>query len=172
MLHYCHHLVRPGEHRKVSVMCINKQPYQIRENDILWKFYCKAFSLRGKNVKAPSGRCSYVEGAFVGFILDLRTDRPGRFALNAAIIAYVTLFIWAILMDSPQSVQLPPGYEMFNWKMSFFVAFAISCMLWAFGMILIVTSQGRRFLKVIYQYFNDLAKSICTSVLPPPSFNK
>lgn len=172
MLYYCHYLSVLWKHRKVSAMSINKQPYQIREDDILWRFYCKAFTLRGKKVKVPGGRCAYVEGAFVGFILDLRTDRLGRFALNTAIIAYVTLFIWAIIFDSPRPVQLSSGYEMWDWKVSLPVAFAISCMLWAFGMILIVTSRGRRFLKVIYQYLNDLAKRICTPVLPPPSFNK
>ena len=143
-------------------------PYQIKKNDILWRFYCKYYILRNKPVEAPANRCPYVERAFAGAILDIRTSRLGRYALNILIVAYTVGILALIIFTDP--VPPPPGYETFDWRLSFAQTFAISCMLWATGMMLIVSTRGRRFLKKICQYFLDWTKSMCTPILPPAGY--
>lgn len=96
----------------------------IREDDILWKFYCKRFTLDNREIEPPKSLCPYVHKAAYGFCLWLSREvklktfwlaalvsalllaagmqfipknQPANFLVVVAVVAFV-IFCEAVLM--------------------------------------------------------------------------
>lgn len=72
----------------------------IQPNDLLWKFYCKRFTIEGKQVEAPSNLCPYFWTSIKGFGLWLNREVRLRTLFFTALAATAALFCGAWLLKS------------------------------------------------------------------------
>jgi hypothetical protein len=72
------------------------QTIDTHQSDILWKFYAKAFTLKGKVVEAPENLCRYMQTASVGFGLWLHDEVRLSYLWLVCVISFV-LFVGLML---------------------------------------------------------------------------
>ncbi len=78
------------------------QTINVRQSDILWQFYTKAFTAEGKAIEPPKNLCRYVETALVGFGFWLQRE-VRLLNLWLAFLATVAVFTGMTFIDTAAS---------------------------------------------------------------------
>ncbi len=106
---------------------MNKE-INVRHDDILWRFYCKRFSIEGKEVEVPKNLCRYFWTAVKGFGLWLGREVRLRNLWLTSLIA--TAVIWGLdrLFPHPTGVliKIPLISVAVLWNFAFLTAMLVS----------------------------------------------
>ena len=76
----------------------------VRQDDILWRFYCKRFTVEGKEVEAPKNLCRYFWTSVNGFGLWLGREVKLRSLWLVGLVATAILFATALAIPKADNI--------------------------------------------------------------------
>jgi len=76
----------------------------VRQDDILWRFYCKRFTVEGKEVEAPKNFCRYFWTSVNGFGLWLGREVKLRSLWLVGLVATATLLAVALAVPKTNNI--------------------------------------------------------------------